>query len=137
MTRLAASRTTANASTSMSLRTSCSSSPAAVRRGGALAGGRAAGELLAELDGLVLERLVRELLDLGLHRVDLGHDGVEGPHLLALTSAQDLREDAHEKGSLRRPIPNLRRPWGRPDVSRCWCCSRWSRRTWPYWEPSP
>src|SRR3954451_235254 len=32
MTRLLASRTTANASTSMSLRTSCSSSPAAVRR---------------------------------------------------------------------------------------------------------
>ena len=44
---------------------------------------------------LACERVVGEGLHLGLERVDVGHEGLEGLDLLAFAGAEDLVEDAH------------------------------------------
>ena len=57
-------------------------------------------QALAERHGPVSQGLVAERLSLGLEFVDVRHQRLQGPNLLAFAGAQDLGEDAHEPSML-------------------------------------
>ena len=52
-------------------------------------------EALAKLARLGPERIVRQRLQFGLERVDVGHERLQGLQLSALTAAQNTGENAH------------------------------------------
>ena len=52
-------------------------------------------EALAEFARLGPERIVRQRLQFGLERVDVGHERLQGLQLSALTAAQNTGENAH------------------------------------------
>ena len=55
----------------------------------------APGQALTELDRPVTEGVVAQRLHLGLERVDVGHQRLQGPLLLALTRPEDAGKDRH------------------------------------------